>query len=307
MSADLPDRVGPYRVTELLGQAAQATVYRAVDPATGDPVAVKLLPSRLAEDRGAAERFRATADDLARRGHPNLVRVLGHGVADHGRPYLVMELVEGATLDRLLARRRLSVPESIAVLKGVCRGLAHAHQHGLLHLGLTPRNVLVSPDLTVVKVSDLATGRFEAAPGLTGTLHTGEITLRALQYLAPEQLEGQPADHRADVYSAGALFFEMLTGRSPGPRFGLPSQLNPDLPPEADVLVLKCLARNPRERHATALDLLADLERLEETLRVRLLSELKGISRAGRRPPALLLAGLALLALLLLLAFVLTR
>jgi serine/threonine protein kinase len=170
-------------------------------------------------------------------------------------------------------------------MRGVCRGLAHAHQHGIVHRGLTPRNVLVSPDFAVVKVADLGVTGFESATSsLTATLSTGEIRLGALYYLAPETLDGRsPVDARADLYSAGVICHEMLTGRAPGPKFGLPSHLNPELPPEVDEMVLKCLARRPDERYASAPELLAAIERLEEASRLRVLTEIRGISQAGSR------------------------
>lgn len=283
-SPDLPTSIGPYRVTELIGKAGQTLVYKAAEPARGRPVAVKLFPAALAQDPAAAERFhkelRAVAP-VSR--HPNLVHILGTG-EDGDRLYLAMELVDGRSLDRVLKERRLTVPEAIAVLRGVCRGLAEAHEHGFLHRRLTPRNILVSDDFDTVKLSDVGASGFEVATNLTGTVSTGEINLGALYYLAPEQVEGgQAGDHRADLYSAGVIFHEMLTGRKPGPKFALPSQLNPQLPPETDVVVLKCLAKRPGERYATALDLLEDLEKIEERLRLRVVSEIRDISQAGSR------------------------
>jgi serine/threonine protein kinase len=218
----------------------------------------------------------------------------------------VMERVEGTSLDRVLKARRPSLSEAFTVMRGICRGLLSGHQRGLLHRSLTPRNVLVSPDFATVKVSDLgATGFETAAQSLTATLGTGEIRLGALYYLAPEIVEGSGSvDARADLYSAGVIFHEMLTGRAPGPKFGLPSQLMPGLSPEVDVVVLRCLARKPDERYANAGDLLAALERLEETLRLRTLTEIReagrllggGKAESGKRP-VLLYVGLALVML----------
>jgi serine/threonine protein kinase len=271
------DTIGPYRVLELLGKAGQSTVYRAED-SKGRPVALKLFPPRLTGDPGTVESFHrelAAVAPVTR--HPHLVRVLGTG--QHGEQlYLAMEMVEGTSLDRLLKQRRVSLPEAFAVMRGICRGLAHAHQHGHLHRNLTPRNVLVSPDFAIVKVSDLGASGFESISGqsLTSTLSTGEIRLGALYYLAPEILEGSAAvDARADLYSAGAIFHEMLTGRAPSPKFSLPSQLNPELPAQVDVVALRCLARKPDERYASAIDLLAALERLEESLSLRVLTEIR--------------------------------
>jgi eukaryotic-like serine/threonine-protein kinase len=299
MSSDLPETIGRYRVRELIGKAGGSAVFKATD-AQGRPVAVKLFPDALGENAATLESFRrelAAVVPVSR--HPNLVHVLETG-EDAGRPFMAMELVVGTSLDRVLKQRRVSLPEAFAVMRGVCRGLAQAHQHNLVHRSLTPRNVLVSPDFAAVKVADLgATGFESVTPSLTATLGTGEIRLGALYYLAPEILEGRSAvDARADLYSAGVIFHEMLTGRAPGPKFGLPSQLNPELPQEVDAAVLKCLARRPEERYATAGELLAAVERLEELLRLRVLTEIRGISHAGGKK-TLLYAGIVVLVIVL--------
>jgi eukaryotic-like serine/threonine-protein kinase len=306
MSSDLPESIGPYRVRELLGKAGQAAVYAAVDGANRT-VAVKLFSSRLAEDAAALERFRrevAAVVPVSR--HPHLVRVLETG-AEGGQPYVVMELVAGTSLDRALKARPVSLTEAFTVMRGICRGLAQAHRHGLVHRSLTPRNVLVSSDFATVKVADFGVTGFETmVQSLTATLGTGEIRLGALYYLAPETLEGGGVDARADLYSAGVIFHQLLTGRAPGPRFALPSQLVPALSPEIDAVVLKCLARRPDERYADTGEVLAALDRLEESLRLRAFSEIReagSLLREGTRAAGgtrtLLYAGLALLAIVL--------
>ena len=283
MPPDHPETIGPYTVREYLGRAGGSAVYRATDP-RGRSVAVKLFPHRLSEDAATVERFHRELKAIAPvTRHPHLVQVLETG-QEGDRLYLATELVEGTSLDRVLKQRRLSLAEAFTVMRGICRGLAHGHQHGLVHRSLTPRNVLVSPDFDVVKVSDLGATGFETAmQNPTATMSTGEIRLGALYYLAPETLEGQPADARSDLYSAGVVFHEMLTGRSPGPKFSLPTQIDPSLSQEIDVVVLRCLDRHPGERYANAGDLLAALERLEEILRLRTLTEIRGISQAGSR------------------------
>ena len=305
----MKETIGPYRVRELLGKAGQSAVYSAVAP-EGRQVAIKLFPARLSGNPAAVELFhrelRAVAP-VSR--HPNLVHILDTG-QEGDRLYLVMDLVAGTSVDRRLKQGRPSLSEAFTVMRGICRGLAQGHQHGLLHRSLTPRNVLVSQDFATVKLSDLGATGFETmAQSLTATLGTGEIRLGALYYLAPETVDGSGSvDARADLYSAGVIFHEMLTGRAPGPKFALPSQLDPTLSPEIDVVVLRCLARRPDERYASAGDLLAALERLEETLRLRTLTEIRGISQAGSRllgggdsetgkRPILLYVGLALLVL----------
>ncbi|MFY9825512.1 MAG: serine/threonine-protein kinase [Thermoanaerobaculia bacterium] len=303
----LPEAIGPYRVRELLGKAGQSTVYRAED-AKGRPVALKLFPRRLTEEPEAAERFHreiAAVTPVTR--HTHLVHVLGTG-QEGDRLYVAMEMVEGTSLDRVLKARRVGLPEAFAVMRGICRGLVHAHQSGYVHGNLAPRNVLVSPGFATVKISDLGASSFEsvAARSLTATLATGEIRLGALYYLAPETMDSKaPADARSDLYSAGAIFHEMLTGRSPGPKFGLPSQLNPAVPSEVDVVALRCLGRRPEERYASAQELLAALERLEESLSLRVLTEIReassllrgaGSGNGGRK--MLLYVGIAVAVLL---------
>ena len=283
MPSDHPETIGPYTVREHLGRAGGSAVYKATDP-RGRSVAVKLFPHRLSEDAATVERFHRELKAVApATRHPHLVQILETG-QEGDRLYLAAELVEGTSLDRVLKQRRLSLAEAFTVMRGVCRGLAHGHQQGFVHRSLTPRNVLVSPDFDVVKVSDLGATGFETAmQNPTATMSTGEIRLGALYYLAPETLEGQKADTRSDLYSAGVIFHEMLTGRSPGPKFSLPTQIDPSLSQEIDVVVLRCLDRHPGERYESAGDLLAALERLEEILRLRTLTEIRGISQAGSR------------------------
>ena len=302
MTADLPSQIGPYRVTEMIGRGGSSPVYKAVDPKSGRPVVVRLLSPHLIENPGAAARFERDTRALMSRPHPSLLQILDTGV-EGTRPYLVTELVEGVGLDNVLKERRLSVTEILTVMKGICRGLAHAHQLGVLHHHLSPHAILVSPDLSIVKLTEFGFTRVESL-GLTGTLNTGAITLGAFQYLAPEQVDSDAtADHRADLYSLGAVFQEMLTGRPPTGKFSLPSQSNSELLPETDTIVLKCLARNPSERYGTALELLGALGKLEESLNLRLLSEIRGVTQKATGSNKGLLIG-GLVALLIVLAVV---
>lgn len=306
---EAPSQIGPYQVTAVIGREGGATLYRAVEPSRGRPVVVHLLSARLSEAPAALERFRREAGALARSPHPNILPVLATG-DDGGRPYLVTAPFEGVPLEEVLRSRRLSVGEAISVMKGICRGLAHAHEHGVVHGHFWPHAVRVTPDLSDLKLTDFGFARADAL-GMTGTINTGALSLGAFRYLAPEQTDSRPGapppGHRADLYSAGVVFHEMLTGRAPGERFTLPSQINSELPPETDVLVLKCLARNPTERYASAIDLLADLAKLEETTRLRLITELKGIARAGSGRRTLIVAGIVALLAVLAVVFFLLR
>lgn len=302
MSTETPAKIGPYRIQEQTSREGGATLFRALDP-SGRPVTVHLLSPRLAEDAGAYERFRTEAAALSRSDHPNILRVLGTG-QEGDRPYLVLEAFDGKPLSEILRTRQLTTAEAFAVMKGICRGLAHAHEHGVLHRHVWPSAVRVTPDLSHVKLAEFGFARTDAL-AMTGTLSTGALSLGAFHYLAPEQTDGHPVDHRTDLYSAGVVFQEMLTGRPPGGKIALPSQINSSLLPDVDVVVLKCLARNPLERYATAIDLLNAIERLEETMRVRLLSELRDITQPGSRSKAVLWGAIALVVVALVVAGIL--
>lgn len=277
MSTDVPEKVGPYRVREPIGRGGGAALYRAIDP-SGRPVTVQLLSSRLLQESAAYERFRAEANALARAPHPELLNVLAAGQeGDH--PYLVLESFDGLPLSEVLRAQRLTAAQAFAVTKSLCRALAHAHQHGVVHRHVWPHALRVSADLSRVKLTEFAFSRVESM-GMTGTINTGALSLGAFHYLAPEQTQGRPVDHRTDIYSAGVVFQEMLTGVAPGGRVTLPSQANSELPPATDTVILRCMERDPAERYATAIDLLDDIEKLEESMKVRLLSEWRDIRQS---------------------------
>ncbi|HEX5759485.1 MAG TPA: serine/threonine-protein kinase [Thermoanaerobaculia bacterium] len=284
MPAETPQRLGPYQVLAPLGRRGSIQVFEGVEAAGNRPVTIEMLQPRLAESAESVRRFQAAVEGAARLGHhPHVVQVVGRGEED-GQPFAALERFAGGPLHDVLRQRRLSLPEAMEVFKAVCRGLQHAHGRGVLHGDLNPWTVLVTPDLSELKLTDFGLGRLQPSGTLTAAISTTEITLSGFHYLAPELLEpSAKPDARADLYSAGVMFHEMLTGRAPGGKFSLPSQLNGELPSEIDVVVLKCLARRPDDRYGDAGELLAELERLEETLRLRLLSELRGITRGTTR------------------------
>ncbi len=310
-----PETIGPYRILEPLREGGVSSVYKAVGPA-GAPVALKVFSTRVLASPAAADpqrtgdlvsRFQREVRAVIPLKHPNILQVLETG-QDGDRLYLATELFAGVSLERLLKQRRLTIPQSIAVLRAVCRGLAFAHARGCVHGHLSPRHLLVSADLATVKIADFGPSEIDVVSELDSTLRTGAYALGSMVYLAPEQLErrGAPPDPRSDLYAAGIIFVELLTGRPPTGKLALPSHVNAELPPATDVLVLKCLDRDPAKRYPSATALLADLDRLEEALRVRLLTHLRGISRLlgppGTLRRTLLLATGALLLVALALA-----
>ena len=280
MAEDYPRSIGQYEIVGRIGKGAMGQVFKAVQPSLNRVVAVKVLPPEMSKDPERIERFNREAQAVAMLNHPNVVHIIDKD-QDGDLLFFVMEYVPGSSLDAVLRQRRLSLPETLKVFRGICRGLDAAHKQGITHRDLNPRNILVSEDLSTVKVADFGISRVQAISLLEGTLSTSALSLGTLHYMAPEQARDMTAvDQRSDIYSSGVVLYEMLTGRLPVGRFSLPSQLNSEVPPEIDPIVLKCLATNPEDRYPSVASLLTEVSRLEDHLRLGLVDELRGISRS---------------------------
>ena len=278
---ELGDR---YELHEVVGSGGMASVWRAVDRVLDRPVAVKVLHARLAEDPSFLERFRAEAMASARLTHPNIVSVFDTG-ADGSIAYIVMELCEGETLrDRLARTGPLEPEEAAAIVVHVLNGLQFAHEHGVIHRDVKPANVLLTSDGRV-KVTDfgIAKAAYQAAEDPTTT---GKV-LGSVPYLAPEQVEGERLDARADVYGAGAMLYETITGRTPfqaetdiaAAMIRLttdpipPRAVRAGIPRALEAIVLRALARDREDRFASAGDMAAALSRFQSTAPVTVPAE----------------------------------
>jgi serine/threonine protein kinase len=275
MSQTTPPLGGRYELRRQLAAGPAARVYLAQDLELGRPVAVKVLGPDLARDPQVVERFRQAASTAASVHDPRIVTIYDWG-DDHGAVYVAMELVDGPSLaETLRDAPRLGVDRVVNIGIGVAQALDAAHRAGMVHGSLTPRDVLVARDGTV-KVTDFGT----ATAGLAAL---GDSTANAL-YLAPEQLQGRPADARSDIYALGTILYEAATGKPPftGPDAvaitqrklsGLilpPSTATPGVPPSFDSVVDRMLDRDPARRYASGADAAADLLRLGETIQVPL-------------------------------------
>ena len=276
------ERVGRYEPIEVLRQDLFARVFRAKDEA-GRRVVLRLYSRNVVEGaglEGSLGRQLAIAKSLD---HPNIVRVLDHG--EHlGQTYVVMEEVDGEPLERHLLRRTFELPEVLALIKQVARALRHAHRAGMMHGRLTPSSILVSPDFQHLWIADFGTAVLasEQAADLAAT--TGVLNLSRIDYLPPERERDLGSlDHRGDIYSLGALFYELLTARPPSRNVQLPSQVKADLPPQLDPIILGCLALNPNERTPSIDRFLSALGALQETERLALVEEVKGFSRGTKK------------------------
>ncbi len=202
------EKVGHFRIGPVLGSGAMGVVFAAEDEKLGRRVALKLLPAQYAKDPTRRARLLREARAAAAVQHPNVVTVFETG-EENGRAYVVLELVPGRTLRRVLDERRLPISEAITMAEKIIEGLAHAHAAGLLHRDLKPENILVSEDGNP-KIADFGLAKMNL-PGTTLTLEGHVIGTPG--YMAPEQARGETVDARADVFSFGAVFFEMLTGQ----------------------------------------------------------------------------------------------
>ncbi|MFC8721809.1 protein kinase [Kitasatospora sp. NPDC057198] len=261
---------GRYELGEILGVGGMATVYRAVDHQLGRQVAVKVLNGGLADDPRFAERFAREARSAALLAHPRVVTVFDSGV-DQGSPYLVMELVHGATLGRVIAEQGvLPVERAVGTAAAVLDALAAAHDQGLVHRDIKPGNVMITQD-GGVKVVDFGIARVGSSSGQQLT-QTASV-LGTAAYLSPEQATAGQVDGRADLYAVGCVLYEMLAGAPPFTadtpvavtfkhvtEYPVPvSAHRPDVPPALDAAILRLLAKHPAERPADARSAAAEL------------------------------------------------
>ncbi|MHA7245591.1 Stk1 family PASTA domain-containing Ser/Thr kinase [Arthrobacter tecti] len=268
---------GRYRVHSRLARGGMSTVYLATDQRLERDVALKVLYPHLAEDERFLERFEREAKSAARLSHPHVVGVLDQGVEEgpeHSIAYLVMEYVPGRTLRDLLRERgHLTPRQALAMLDPVVEGLAAAHDAGLIHRDVKPENVLLA-ERGSIKIADFGLARAVSAGTNTGTL------VGTAAYLPPELVSGGAADARSDIYSAGIMLFELLTGSQPyhgeapiqvafqhvNSRVPAPSATMPGLAEDLDELVLWCTAVDPEERPIDGNALLGELRHIRTTL-----------------------------------------
>lgn len=282
----LTDTFGHYQVLEKIGEGGMGTVYKARDTRLGRMVALKILASDKAGDHEQtamrAHRFTQEAKSASALNHPNIITIYDTG-SENGIDYIAMEYVAGRTLDALIGRSGLRISEALRYARQMADALAAAHAAGILHRDLKPANVMVN-EAGLVKVLDfgLAQQTLSTETGddaVTQTLGTQAGTIvGTIAYMSPEQAEGRKLDFRSDIFSFGAVLYEMLTGRRP---FTGSSQaatlaailqseprplsaLREDIPPEIEKLIARCLRKDPARRVQSMADLRVALEDLEE-------------------------------------------
>ena len=237
-------------ILDVLGQGGMGVVYKARQRVLDRIVALKVLPQALSQDPAFAERFTREARTLARLQHPHIVGVHEFGDVD-GRYYLLMEYVDGVNLRQLMDTESLSAEEALAIVPQVCEALQYAHDQGIVHRDVKPENVLLDRAGNV-KVADFGLAKLTQRGPTDFTLTgTGQV-MGTLHYMAPEQYRTpQDVDHRADIFSLGVVFYEMLTGELPVGRFVRPSEAR-GLDTRIDQIVMKTLERERERRYQQA-------------------------------------------------------
>src|SRR5262245_2226598 len=267
--------IARYRVGRLIGAGGMGEVYLAEDEVLGRKVALKLLPVRFTQDQERVRRFQREARAVSALNHPNILTIyeIGHTESVH---YIATEYIEGETLRERMSSRRLSIAEVIEISMGVTSALAAAHDAGIIHRDIKPENIMLRPD-GYVKVLDF--GLAKLADDAIKDSATGQV-MGTLIYISPEQARGKQPDSRSDLYSLGAVMYEMITGAPPvhgdnfldiaiaiaNERAKPPSETTPQVPPELDRIVLKALEKERESRYPSARLLLNDLRALRQQL-----------------------------------------
>jgi serine/threonine protein kinase len=274
MSLSPGDRLGPYEIVGPLGSGGMGDVYRARDNRLRREVALKMLADAAVNDAESLARFDRETHAIAALNHPNILAIHDSGT-HNGVPYAVTELLEGETLADRLRSGSLAAPRATEIACQIAEGLSAAHAKGVIHRDIKPENIFLTHDGRS-KILDFGIARIEKlqtlSPARASQKSSSAMLIGTAGYVSPEQVRGKRADARSDIFSLGAVYYEMLTGRrafvrgSPVETLGAVLRDDPrkypesqKIPPEVAPFVFRCLEKDPADRYQTARDLLLDL------------------------------------------------
>jgi predicted Ser/Thr protein kinase len=278
--ADRPERSGNFtppkphqlaqhfphlEILDLIGHGGMGAVYKARQRGLDRLVALKILPPEVGKDPSFAARFSREARALAKLSHPNIVGVHDSGNSG-GLYYLLMEYVDGVNLREAIQTKELTPAEALAIVPQICEALQYAHDEGIVHRDIKPENILLDKKGRV-KIADFGLARLLGQAPDNFTLTGSHQIMGTPRYMAPEQMEGShEVDHRADLYSLGVVFYEMLTGELPLGRFDVPSH-KVQLDVRVDEVVLRTLEKEPSRRYQQASEIKTDVEAISDFTR----------------------------------------
>jgi len=257
--AELAAQFPQLEIIELLGQGGMGAVYKARQKQLDRLVALKILPPEVGRTEAFAERFTREAQSLAKLSHPRIVSIYDFGHTEDGLYYFIMEFIDGTDLRHVIQSGALSATEALAIIPQVCDALQFAHEEGIVHRDVKPENILLDKKGRV-KIADFGLAKLLDKPATVYTLTQAGQRMGTPHYMAPEQIEhpGQ-VDHRADIYSLGVVFYEMLTGELPLGMFAPPSQ-KVQVDVRLDKVVLHSLEKEPERRYQHASEVKSDVE-----------------------------------------------
>ncbi|UCE49098.1 MAG: serine/threonine protein kinase [Phycisphaerales bacterium] len=294
----LAEKFPQLEIIELLGHGGMGAVYKARQKQLDRFVALKILPPEVGQNPAFAERFTREARSLARLNHPEIVTVYDFGHTEDGLYYFLMEFIDGTDLRRLIQAGELTSDQALVIVPRICEALHYAHKKGIVHRDIKPENILLDAEGNI-KIADFGLARLLDRPTSAYTLtHPGQ-RMGTPHYMAPEQIEHpQKVDHRADIYSLGVVFYEMLTGELPIGRFAPPSKkVHVDV--RLDEIVLHTLEKEPELRYQQASEIKTDVETVSSKgaggprTTVAKESESENIHKYLRRPAeGLMIAGI---------------
>jgi serine/threonine-protein kinase len=296
---------GRYVIEDNIGEGGMATVYRARHKLIDRPCAIKIMNPMLAKDKVVRERFRREAKSAQALAHPNIIEIFDQGDTEDGTAYIVMELLKGSALADVVGKGALPLSRAIPIMIQMSRGIARAHDLGVIHRDLKPENIFIvhrDEGGDLVKLLDFGIARSRSDSRLT---NAGEL-FGTPQYMAPERITSGDAGPNVDLYALGVIFFELVTGRLPFDAPDVtsflikhikeapiaPRTMVPDLPAELDALILALLAKDPKERPVDAHRIEADLTALARKLKIPLPIEVED-DPLSSRPPAKTLPNVA--------------
>lgn len=262
-ATEMAERFPQYEIMNLIGQGGMGTVYRARQKSLDRVVAIKVIEEN-DRDPAFAERFSREARALAKLSHPNIVTVHDFGHSEH-LFFLVMEYIDGVNLRQAIHANAFDPNDALRIIEQVCKALQYAHGRGVVHRDIKPENILLTEDGTV-KIADFGLAKILDDGKEDVTLTATRQVIGTVAYMAPEQIDNSTqVDHRADIYSLGVVFYELLTGHLPLGRFELPSQRNACVDGRIDPVVMRTLSRAPGERYQSASDLASEISQFHHT------------------------------------------